>query len=98
MPKYRFQCKKCEEFWEEWLKMADCEKPEKSPCPHCRAEKGSVMRVYGLPSVKVDSNFKIDAPHRQGGWQDAVQKMVDAPHVKYGDPQAAARLKAKYLS
>lgn len=99
MPKYSFRCVECQDIWEEWLAMKDCDKPEKKPCPKCKAKKGSVQRHYGKPpAMKMDSNFRIDSPHRQGGWQDAVQRMVNAPEVKYGAPEAAKRMKAKYLS
>lgn len=98
MPKYSFTCKECKEIWEEWLAMKDCEKPEKKPCPKCSAKK-SVHRHYGKPpAMKMDSNFRIDSPHRQGGWQDAVQRMVNSPEVKYGAPDAAKRMKDKYLN
>ena len=78
MIKYSFKCKECEEVWDEWLKMKDCEKPEKRSCPKCKAKRGSVSRYYGkAPAMKMDSNYKIDEPHRGGGWQDAVQRMVN---------------------
>ena len=99
MIKYTFKCVECQEIWDEWLKMKDCEKPEKSPCPKCKAKKGSVQRHYGkAPGMKMDANFRIDTPHRQGGWQDAVQRMVNSPEVKYGAPGAAKRMRDKYLS
>jgi len=99
MIKYSFKCKECEEVWDEWLKMKDCEKPEKRSCPKCKAKRGSVSRHYGqAPAMKMDSNYKIDEPHRGGGWQDAVQKMVNAPEVKYGHPEAARKMRDKYLS
>lgn len=99
MPRYSFKCKECEEIWEEWLKMKDCEKPERKACPKCKAKRGSVRRHYGTaPAMKMDANFRIDSPHRQGGWQDAVQRMVNSPEVKYGAPEAAKTMKAKYLN
>jgi putative FmdB family regulatory protein len=96
MPKYDFACRACEERWTEWLKMADCEKPERKACPHCKKKK-TVYRSYTqAPAMKMDSNFKIDAPHNQGGWQDAVKRMTAAPEVKY--TPAAKKLRDKYLS
>jgi putative FmdB family regulatory protein len=96
MPKYDFACRNCEKHWEEWLKMKDCEKPERRPCPHCKKKK-VVYRSYTgkAPAMKMDSNFKIDSPHNQGGWQDAVRRMVSAPEVKY--TPAAKILRDKYL-
>lgn len=82
--------------WEEVLPVSKMEQPTKSPCPHCEAKKGSVYRHFpSSPSVKMDANFKINQPHNQGGFQDAMKRMVESPGIK-GTPEAE-KLKAKHI-
>ena len=94
---YEYSCLECKKIWEENLPMSDYEKPIKKKCPHCDAKKGNVFRYHAsAPAMKMDSNYKIDSPHNQGGFQDVINRIVDSPGVK-GTPEAD-KLKAKHLS
>jgi hypothetical protein len=44
----------------------------------------------------MDANMDISNPHNQGGFQEAMQRVVNAPGVK-GTPEEA-KLRAKHLS
>jgi putative FmdB family regulatory protein len=93
---YEYKCKECEEIWEETLPLSKYDKPIKSKCPHCDAKKGNVFRhISTAPSMKMDSNYKIDQPHDQGGFQEAMKRVVNSPGVK-GTPEAE-KLKAKHI-
>ena len=93
---YEYKCSECEEIWEEILPLSKYDKPMKNKCPHCDAKKGSVYRHIGTaPAMKMDSNFKIDQPHNEGGFQDAMKKVVEAPGVK--GTAAAKRLKERHI-
>jgi len=94
---YEYSCHKCKNVWEEILPMAKMEKPLKNKCPHCDAKVGTVFRYFSsAPSMKMDANYKIDEPHNEGGFQDAMKRMVESPGIK-GTP-AADILKAKHIS
>ena len=97
MPNYEYACKECKEVWEEMRKVADCLVPTNKKCPHCSAKRGSVYRHFSsAPSMKMDANYKIDQPHNQGGFQEAMKRVVNSPGVK-GTPEAEI-LKAKHIS
>ena len=94
---YEYKCKSCVNVWEEVLPMSEMETPTKNRCPHCNAVEGSVYRYFSTsPSIKMDANMDISKPHNQGGFQDAMQRLVDSPGVK-GTPEEA-KLRAKHLS
>jgi len=94
---YEYKCSECEEIWEEVLPLSEYDKPMKNKCPHCDAKKGSVYRHLSVaPAMKMDSNYKVDEPHNQGGFQEAMKRVVESPGVK-GTPEAE-RLKAKHIN
>ena len=97
MPIYEYACKECEVVWEQVRKIKDCLVPTNKKCPHCDAKRGSIYRHFSsAPSMKMDANYKIDQPHKQGGFQEAMKRIVDSPGVK-GTPEAE-KLKAKHIS
>ena len=97
MPTYGYSCKECKTIWEEARPISGCLIPTKNKCPHCDAKKGNIYRYHGVaPAMKMDSNYKIDAPHNEGGFQDAIKRMVNSPGVK--GTKYADKLSAKHLS
>jgi len=50
MPTYAYQCKNCENYFEEILKIADRDEPVKLPCPQCNGEVYRTMETGGLVS------------------------------------------------
>ena len=94
---YEYSCLECKDVWEEILPMSKAEHPIKKKCPQCGAKKGNVYRHFSsAPSMKMDANYKIDSPHNEGGFQDAMRRMVESPGVK-GTPEAEI-LKAKHIN
>ena len=94
---YEYKCKECKEIWEEVLPMSKFDKPTKNKCPHCDTKIGSVYRhISTAPSMKMDANFKVDEPHNEGGFQEAMRRVVESPGVK-GTPEAD-RIKAKHIN
>ena len=94
---YEYKCKECKKVWEEILPLSKYDKPIKNNCPHCDAKKGSVYRhLSTAPAMKMDSNYKIDEPHNEGGFQDAMRRVVESPGVK-GTPEADI-IKAKHIN
>ena len=93
---YEYSCLECKKVWEEVLPLSEYDKPMKNKCPYCDAKKGNVYRHIGTaPAMKMDSNYKINEPHNQGGFQEAMKRMVNSPGVK-GTPEAEV-LKAKHI-
>ena len=94
---YEYKCKSCENVWEEVLSMSEMETPTKNRCPHCEAKVGTVFRHFSTaPAMRMDANMDISNPHNQGGFQEAMQRVVNSPGVK-GTPEEA-KLRAKHLS
>ena len=94
---YDYKCKSCTKAWEESLPISKVDEPIKKRCPHCNACKGNVFRYFpSAPSMKMDANYKVDQPHNEGGFQDAMRRMIESPGVK-GTPEAEI-IKAKHLS
>tara|TARA_Y100000034_G_C6866551_1_gene395053 strand:- start:940 stop:1230 length:291 start_codon:yes stop_codon:yes gene_type:complete len=94
---YEYSCKLCDKIWEESLPLKKMKHPTTKNCPHCGAKKGNVYRHFGsAPAMKMDANYKVDSPHNEGGFQDAMKRMVESPGVK--GTKYADKLKAKHLS
>ena len=97
MPIYEYACKECKIVWEEDRKVSACLVPTNKKCPHCNAKRGSIYRHHSsAPSMKMDANYKIDQPHNQGGFQEAMKRIVDSPGVK--GTKEAEILKSKHIS
>mgnify|MGYP003119022579 CR=1 FL=1 len=97
MPIYEYACKECKSVWEEERKMKDALVPTNKKCPKCDAKKGNVYRHFGTaPAMKMDANYKIDRPHNEGGFQDAMKRVVNSPGVK--NTKFADKLRDKHIS
>ena len=93
---YEYSCRECKNVWEETLPMSEHEKPLKKKCPYCDAKKGNVFRHHSsAPAMQMDMQMDIKKPHNMGGFQDAMQRMVESPGVK-GTPEAEI-IKGKHL-
>ncbi len=72
MPRYDYQCKKCEHIFERTLKIADRHSPSNESCPHCN-EIGFVEMYIGSPLMIADQfrlgrmpiNTKLQEKFRQ---------------------------------
>ncbi len=53
MPKYDYQCKKCEHIFERNLKIADRYSPYSESCPSC-SENGHIEMYIGSPLLIAD--------------------------------------------
>ena len=45
--------------------------------------------------MKMDANYKINEPHCEGGFQEAMKRVINSPGVK-GTPEAE-KLKEKHI-
>jgi hypothetical protein len=76
MPIYDYKCSKCGHTFDEMLRIADMEKPCKTPCPKCKAKK-SVEIVVGAPAacdpIRVGSVGKVD-----NGFKEVISKIKKA--------------------
>tara|TARA_Y100000034_G_C6741743_1_gene329176 strand:- start:416 stop:706 length:291 start_codon:yes stop_codon:yes gene_type:complete len=93
---YEYSCIECNQIWEDILPVSKMEKPLNKPCPYCEAKKGSVYRHFSsTPAMKMDANYKINEPHCEGGFQEAMKRVINSPGVK-GTPEAE-KLKEKHI-
>ena len=53
MPLYDFECEKCNHSFEQFLTIAEMDKPLKESCPSCK-KKGNIIRIVGAGGM-VDS-------------------------------------------
>ena len=70
MPTYAYQCKKCEHYFEENLKIADRDDPVKKPCSECEGELYRTMETGGLVS-------DVKTPMRRAGseWNSLMKRI-----------------------
>ena len=52
MPTYDYKCEKCENVFEENLKIVDRDAPTELPCVHCG---GKVISLIGVPGFAYDN-------------------------------------------
>lgn len=78
MPNYDYKCKKCGHIFTEFHKVDDRKKPEKKPCPGCKAKK-TIEQQIGLPGIA--DPVRIGARKNSKGWEDVLTKIKKAhPH------------------
>jgi putative FmdB family regulatory protein len=93
MIRYEYECDKCQHVWDEFLRLANREKPLSEPCPNCK-ELGCVRQLIGTPSVAVDAVFRGGFTKAKGGMKEVMQKIAESPGVKR--TFAERELKSKY--
>ena len=71
MPTYAYQCKKCEHYFEEILKISERDEPVKLPCPECKD--GEVYRTLETAGFVSDSKTAM----RRAGteWNDRLKQI-----------------------
>jgi len=80
MPTYNYRCEKCEHAWEDFLSMADYEKPTKEPCPQCGVTE--VRKVIGgMPGIGVDATLTPDKA-TGGDWSELMGRMKKVAGAK----------------
>ena len=74
MPTYSFVCEACKHNFEEFLSMANNDKPLKEPCPKCNKKK--VLRDYGTEAVGMAMDTTLSPNKATGGaWNELMAKM-----------------------
>jgi putative FmdB family regulatory protein len=74
MPTYSFRCEACDHNFEEFLSMANNQKPIKSPCPKCKKKK--IIRDYNQESVAMALDATLSPNKATGGaWNELMAKM-----------------------
>ena len=73
MPTYSYKCKKCENYFEEILKMADRDEPTKQQCKECGGELYRTMETAGLISDSMSTMRRAGS-----GWNDILKGIKKA--------------------
>ena len=75
MPTYNYECNKCEHLWEQYMTIADREKPTQEPCPKCK-KAGGVCKSWKNCTPAVESDMMLTPDKATGGqWSELMNKM-----------------------
>jgi putative FmdB family regulatory protein len=74
MPTYAFKCETCKHHFDEFLLMADNNKPLSKPCPKCK--KKTIIRDYGSEEVGMALDATLSPNKATGGaWNELMAKI-----------------------
>jgi putative FmdB family regulatory protein len=97
MPSYDFQCKKCDNTYEVFLSLKECDNTKGIKCPSCKSK--SKVRLFGVPNIKFANpressrwdNFSYRAGKTMEEAQECRRNAEEKSHVgpnPYGDYNA----------
>ena len=73
MPRYEFNCSKCNEVYDIWSSISEKDETvKKTKCPSCKSKKK--VEVYGVPSVKFENTVGTDRWHSDSKGHDYRHK------------------------
>ena len=73
MPRYEFNCSKCNEVYDIWSSISEKDETvKKTKCPSCKSKKK--VEVYGVPSVKFENQVGTDRWHSDSKGHDYRHK------------------------
>ncbi len=76
MPNYDYRCKECEHTFEEFLRMADRNKPCRKPCPKCGKTK--CIEQYLPSSPALCDPVRIGVRKPDSGFKEVISKIKRA--------------------